>query len=134
MLVRAGERWVIGVNSLDAPARQRFTIAHELGHMLLHGKQQDMFIDRSHAVVFRRAGKSDQSERREIEANGFAAEILMPRDFLLADWENEKNIDGFDAEALIAKLARRYQVSSQAMTIRLTVLGLGRILGVEATR
>ena len=35
-LYRDGERTVIGVNSVHAPARQRFTITHEVGHLVLH--------------------------------------------------------------------------------------------------
>ena len=60
ILVKEPSRTVIGVNSSHAITRQRFTIAHELGHFIL-GHKGDLFIDktlRSPAVVVRRDGKS----------------------------------------------------------------------------
>jgi Zn-dependent peptidase ImmA (M78 family) len=132
MLVRKEDGWVIGVNSLEAPVRQRFTIAHEIGHHQLHAAAQDVFIDRSYPIRFRDGRSSTGEDRQEIEANRFAAELLMPTDFLRADLANQE-IDGLgiEGEELVERMAKRYQVSKQAMTIRLTSLGLGSALGVE---
>ena len=44
ILLRKGEGALIGVNSTESPLRQRFTLAHELGHFLLH-KNKDAFVD-----------------------------------------------------------------------------------------
>jgi Zn-dependent peptidase ImmA (M78 family) len=129
MLVRRGKDWIIGVNSLDAEARQRFTIAHELGHLLIHGKTDAVFVDRSFPVRFRDSRAATGTDPREVEANRFAAELLMPAGFLLDDLAEEEETDGLDADELITRLARRYDVSEQAMTIRLTNLGLGDVLG-----
>jgi len=133
MLVRKDGAWVIGVNSLEVPVRQRFTVAHEIGHYQLHAAAQDVFIDRSFPIRFRDGRSSTGEDRQEIEANGFAAELLMPTDFLQRDLANEE-IDGLgvDGEELVERMAKRYQVSKQAMTIRLTNLGLGKALGIEA--
>ena len=54
--------------------------------------------------------------RQEKEANSFASELLMPKEFLIKDL-NEVGLD-------IDKLTEKYQVSEQAMWIRLTTLRL----------
>ena len=59
----------------QVPARQRFTLAHELGH-LLAGDDQDVHLDRD---VYDRAQAKDPSEMR---ANSFASAFLMPEDTL----------------------------------------------------
>ena len=77
MLYRADGRALIGVNSKHATTRQRFTVAHEIGHLVLH-KGRPMFIDRFVRVNWRN-GVSDTDE---VQANAFAAELLMPRKFV----------------------------------------------------
>ena len=128
MIVPAGDHCVIGVNSLEAPVRQRFTIAHELGHFHLHPARE--FVDRSFATRFRNELARAGVDSDEIEANRFAAELLMPVEFVHKDLADVE-IDVADADELIERLAKRYQVSKQAMTIRLTTLGLGSALGIE---
>lgn len=113
-------RPVIGVNSTHPKNRRRFTIAHELGHLMLHPKDG---IHMDEAVIQKRDGRaSEGTHDDEIEANRFAAELLMPREFLETDLSR---IDKFfvDDEKQIEELAKRYQVSVQAMTIRLNTLG-----------
>lgn len=63
--------YVIKSNSLHHPNRQRFTIAHEIGHYILHRKKKSSFLDE---VFFR----DDTRSPMEAEANRFAADILMP--------------------------------------------------------
>ena len=118
--IRRGDKAVIGVNSLHHPNRQRFTIAHEIGHFFLH-KGEQIIIDRSFRINFRddESGKAENPE--EIEANYFAAELLMPLDFLLKDLK-DKVIDVED-DTLIKELAERYRVSPQALSYRLANLG-----------
>jgi len=117
------ETAVIGVNSLDAPNRQRFTIAHEIGHLLLH-KDETFHVDEKSPIGLRNDKSSMATDEKEIEANQFAAELLMPRDFLDKDLGGLP--DGIEADEAINKLAQRYQVSVQAMTVRLTAL---KVLG-----
>lgn len=112
---------VIGVNSDHHPNRQRFTVAHELGHFLLH-TGDEVHIDRRF-VMKRRDGKSSEgTDVEEVEANLFAAELLMPEHFLFQDIEHLGGIDFLD-EQTVGRLAHKYRVSQQAMTIRLTSLG-----------
>lgn len=70
-LRRDGAVWFIGVNSLHHPNRQRFTVAHELGHYFLH-RDQEPFED---GLLFR---KDNQFNLLERQANEFAALLLMP--------------------------------------------------------
>ena len=112
---------IIGVNSNHAPTRKRFTIAHELGHLLLHPKS-GVHVDQA-IVQMRDARASAGVDEDEMEANRFAAELLMPRNFLEADLEALGPIYA-DDERAIASLARKYRVSPQAMAIRLSTLNL----------
>jgi len=108
-------RAIIGVNASHSKPRQRFTIAHELGHVTLHN-EADYHYDQK--IRYRNQLSSLASDELEIEANQFAAELLMPEDFI------RKDADGLELDdSDIEEMARKYQVSVQAMTIRLTVLG-----------
>ena len=84
MLHRDGERVVIGVNALHPEKRKRFTIAHELGHLMLH-KNEKLHVDSSSLVALRSELSSMAVDDHEIEANQFAAELLMPFEFLKRD-------------------------------------------------
>lgn len=112
---------VIGVNETHHPNRQAFTIAHELGHHLLHDLE-DVHVDRGFSVKLRSRKASEGTSIEEKEANLFAAEILMPTEFLEKDLRDVEDVDLVD-EGVIAALARRYRVSTQAMTFRLAYLG-----------
>lgn len=102
----------IGVNSRHAPTRRRFSIAHELGHYLNGHKSYDS----GGTHVESQPSYLDPQQRQEIEANEFAAEMLMPTDWLKRDVA-ELGPDG-------VALARRYGVSEQAMWIQLLDLKL----------
>lgn len=121
MLFRDGGSIVIGVNSADAYTRQRFTIAHEIGHLLLH-KEQSVFVDKP---VRRDAVSSMGTERQEIGANRFAAELLMPRSLVIKEVQKRlKSKKEWTPERLISDLARTFKVSPQAMEYRLINLGM----------
>jgi Zn-dependent peptidase ImmA (M78 family) len=111
---------VIGVNSLHHPNRQRFTIGHEIGHFLLHHHEQ-VHVDRS-VLKLRDANSSKGENEEEIEANRFAAELLMPYKFLEQDLVKYAANGSLDDRGM-AQLAARYRVSVQAMTNRLISLG-----------
>jgi Zn-dependent peptidase ImmA (M78 family) len=100
--------WCMHVNSLHHPNRQRFTIAHELGHRFLHGDNRSEFADK---IFFR----SNQLDREESDANAFAAELLMP-------------VDSFrsfvsDTSSKVENIANHFQVSSLAVRYRARALG-----------
>jgi Zn-dependent peptidase ImmA (M78 family) len=122
MLVVEGNKGAIGYNSTHALVRQRFTIAHELAHFLLHiRKKQDsqLFIDRH--MTYRRDGYSSGGiDFQEIEANQLGAALLMPQS--LVQQEVKKDDLDLDDEDAIAMLAKKFHVSTTAMTNRLTNL------------
>src|SRR5437879_1255101 len=121
MVFRHEDQVIIGVNSLHHPNRQRFTIAHEIGHMILH-KGVEMHVDRAYRVNLRDDISSQAVDPEEIQANRFAAELLMPEHMLIEDLRGQE-ID-FENEADLRRLSLKYQVSLQALTLRLTNLGL----------
>lgn len=102
--------FVVSVNRHDSARRQRFTVAHEIAHFLLHRDQIGSGI--SDDVLYR----SSLSDTREAEANRLAAEILLPREKL--DHELQA-LPGLNQEELISSLATSFEVSEVAMKIRL---------------
>lgn len=118
-LLRSAGAKFIGVNQAHPPTRQRFTIAHELGHALLHDGEE-LHIDKDFRINFRDVASSLASNVEEIESNTFAAWLLMPSKFLMKQITSE-HLDIDDGQE-VEKLAKKYQVSAQAMTYRLANL------------
>ena len=111
---------VIAVNSAHHVNRRRFSVAHELGHYEMHRDQSELFVDG--AFVHFRDGKSTLAiDPQEIEANAFAAALLMPAAFLEQDL-GKKKYGSLEPKVVMA-LARRYKVSEQALKYRLVNLG-----------
>lgn len=116
--LRNGSESVIGVNRAHARVRQRFTVAHELGHALLD-RRDGMHIDQ--AFKLRNPTSALAVDPEEIAANAFAAELLMPEDEV-----REAIGDGLDIsdDGAIRDLARQFGVSQQALMFRLVNLRL----------
>ena len=113
----------IGYNILHSPVRQRFSIAHELGHFVLHKNKMQLFIDKGYAaVVFRNQRSSSGEIKMEREANAFAAAILMPESLIKEEMAS-REFD-FADESVLNDLAEIFEVSTQAMSYRLANLGL----------
>jgi len=131
MLVIEEGRGSIGYNSGHPPVRQRFTIAHELAHFVLHHSAQNVFIDKKqHTAMFRRDHRSSTgNDIIEIEANQFAAALLMPRSLILQEII-DLDFDLADEDTL-RLLALRFGVSTQAMSIRLGTIGVFESEGDE---
>lgn len=123
MLLREeGASPVIGVNSANSKQRQRFTVAHELGHLLLH-EGKPLIVDRLVRVNFRDATSSLATDEQEMQANAFAAALLMPP--ALVEEQMGVLLAGrpkTDPE-MVEALARRFGVSRPAMEFRLVNLG-----------
>lgn len=119
LLVLKNKSAAIAVNREHALNRQRFSVAHEIGHFRLHADKQDVFVDRAH-VYYRNKRSATGEEKMEIEANGFAAALLMPTKLLQKDLEDTH---GTITDRDISNLANRYGVSEQAMSFRLANLG-----------
>ena len=118
MTTRTDSGWVVVLRGNEPAVRQRFSLAHELKHVF-----DDPFIGRLYPAL----GHRSASERAERVCDYFAACLLMPKRWLTGDWcSGHQNI---------ARLAARYQVSRQAMEVRLSQLGLlaptPRCMGAE---
>lgn len=72
MLVLDEYETTIVYNSNHSPERRNFTIAHELGHFLLHRNKQSQFVDRADNML------DNTINEFEMQANAFAAELLLP--------------------------------------------------------
>jgi Zn-dependent peptidase ImmA (M78 family) len=99
-LVKGENITVLGINPTHSQIRRRFTIAHEIGHYLLGHDIRDVLEE-----------NLERPPNLEREANMFAGELLMPKEFL------KKDIKA--GISTVPDLAKKYNVSEQAMTIRL---------------
>jgi hypothetical protein len=112
--------------------RIRFSIAHELGHFILHA---DIFRGIAHSGIeewidFTQHAPEEQYERLEFQANEFAGRLLVPVDRLKTELESartEANKAGFRAwdqsggaakECIATRLSRIFGVSSQVIERR----------------
>ena len=100
----------IVVNAAEPPSRHMFTIAHELGHWLLH--RQQVMDDRRYRVLTREALDAPKPSI-EREADGFAADLLVP-EFLL-----ERYYDDAPVRPSPTSLARIFGVSEELIKYRL---------------
>jgi Zn-dependent peptidase ImmA (M78 family) len=111
---------IVGINMLHAPNRQRFTLAHELGHVQLHRPELERAVHVDRGSLRRDALAAAGTDPTEIEANTFAAELLMPRALLLILLDG-RSVD-LEDDVIVASLAKRFRVSEAAMRFRLDTL------------
>jgi Zn-dependent peptidase ImmA (M78 family) len=104
------------VNSLHHPNRRRFTVAHELGHFELHMAAigSDVHVDKR--FLARDANSSTGFDVKEVEANRFAAELLVPRAMLIEELHGR--VVDLEDDELLGELADAFGVSKQMMAIR----------------
>lgn len=110
-LFEENKKWIIAINKKHAPQRQKFTMAHELGHYLMHRDDGVQFQD----IVFFRTSES-KSNSIEYAANEFAANLLMPEE------EMRNFIDNENVKKL-SDLANIFGVSANAVSYRVQKLG-----------
>jgi hypothetical protein len=158
---RGMPRWIF-VERRDSPERQRFSIAHEIGHLVIEAEREierqlgeaDRLFDDVAAETIRRfsrcgegtmaameepgppGGRPVSSSRtgagrpvwteadlREITANHFAAELLMPLEGVRRLIARETGAQGIrtdqDLERLVSAVASTYQVSHACARVRL---------------
>jgi Zn-dependent peptidase ImmA (M78 family) len=136
LMVKSGERHAL-VNATHPASRQRFSLAHELGHLVLHDSAKDrLFVDTS-MRMYQRVGAagnenyaspdSTTTPHEEREANRFASALLMPAGLVA---EESADLD-LAEETAVATLARRFAVSEQAMSIRLQQLNVLSPLDID---
>lgn len=108
----------IGINSLHHPNRQRFTLAHELAHVLLHSAELEKAVHVDKGSLRRDRVSATGTDMLEIAANAFAAELLMPEEFLSAALDEKLDLE--DPQVL-EKLANKFRVSVTALQHRLYI-------------
>ena len=102
------EHGEIRVNAQESPYAQNFSIAHEIGHYLLH---PDSFVFSSHEDPESDLYAADPDQALEDEAEYFAGTLLMPRRWLRRDVIQNR--------LKAAALAPRYRVSREALFVAL---------------
>lgn len=114
---------IIGVNALHHPNRQRFTIAHEIGHFVLHREllTGQIHVDHQFPILMRDAEAALGTSDIEIEANNFAAELLVPEAMLVQAIGNKAS--DIDDDGPVVELAAKFKVSKQMMGFRIRNLG-----------
>lgn len=105
----------ITVNQNDVRVRQRFTIAHEIGHIALGHTCDGTKVLRDTAAAF----MSGNKDPKEVDANSFAAQLLMPERLVRTWFDRMIRTD-------ITEAARMFDVSEAAIYYRLVNLGLVR--------
>ena len=118
LMKRVGHDPRIVVAALDSENRRRFTVALELGHFVYRGAGTEADTDQYEYVDERSRLAREGTDRTEIFANRFAAELLMPEDVIRPV---VKHISA-------AVLAGRFGVSQEAMSDRLHNLKLTRLV------
>lgn len=108
---------IIAVNKTHSPTRIRFTVAHELGHYILHAEGDKKYFALRESQVY-------QYSQREHEANVFASALLLPKESV------ESYVNKFgrnrDRDSIIEYIAEVFHVSFFATKYRLINLGLIR--------
>lgn len=100
--------FVIRINRHESKARQRFTLAHEISHFLLH--EQLIGNGIADNVLYR----SSLSNKQEAEANRLAADLIMPWSILKSQARNRNELD----DAKLEEISNRIGVSKVALKIR----------------
>ena len=102
----------IRVNKYEVPERQRFTVAHEIGHYLLH--RNDIGSGVVDSIMYR----SSLTSKKETEANRAAADIVMPSEAVRRELTK---LGGLQIPGVVEEMAAIFRVSVPAMKVRLGV-------------
>jgi len=121
IIQKIDDNYRIIVNETHSETRKRFTIAHELGHFIYH---RDLIGDGiADNIAYRCEFPNEYNNpnigsREETEANKFAVNLLMPHEIVES---YRKKITGISDNELVEKMANEFNVSKQAMAIKLRV-------------
>ncbi|MCK4354453.1 MAG: ImmA/IrrE family metallo-endopeptidase [Dehalococcoidia bacterium] len=97
--------WIIQLNENDAPATRRFTLFHEIFHILAHRKATPVF----------RKGELKAGHFNELLAEQFAISILMPAEMVRRKWAESNSL---------SKMAEIFDVPKSVACVRLKLLHL----------
>ena len=126
-LKKENGKFIINISWVDHYYRKRFTMAHELGHFILHKDLIGNGVDdnKEYKKLYRTNNKITNAQ--EAEANDYAAKVLMPEEAIIALAKLTKIIKSVKSEVDIDilwldYLSKKFQVSKEAFTIRLAKL------------
>lgn len=123
----------IWINSFDSKNRQRFTLAHEIGHLVndLIPALDDIDSDKEFIDTELTLNRDGRQDPREYKANDYAARLLMPKSLIISHGKktisklkNILNKDKVPFDKFLSTMAVVFEVSEQAMEIRLKNLGV----------
>ncbi len=103
---RLSDCWLVHLNSRDTRARQRFTLYHEIFHILAHGKA---------TPVFKKTSCSHKGAFNELLADHFAAIILLPEKWVKEKWTEINDL---------SEMAALFDVPKSVMYLGLKAMGL----------
>ena len=139
MITKQGKQFIV-VNKYQPETRKKFTTAHEFGHLILghdtllntqakavannkQNKTNNEQLDNPSQILFRNEKTSEGSDWREIEANYFAASLLMPKEILNGEIQKLMQKKFYLSEYDVYTLSNIFGVSTISMSIRLSKLG-----------
>lgn len=123
----------IWINSKDAPNRRRFTLAHEIGHLINDiipylRTEEGVSEFEDDVETLKRDGRQHPIEFR---ANDFAARLLMPQELIMVEGnkvisrlKDETGKKKIPVDLFVNEMAKTFKVSEQAMRIRLGSLDI----------
>lgn len=113
-IIRGKNKTLIKVNSnIPFEYKKRFTIAHEIGHLLLH-KNIEVHDENSNTLNWFDTETKLKKGIQELEANDFAAELLMPEKLF------KKEVEGqFFSPELVKSLSNRFKTSLTSVIYRI---------------
>lgn len=117
ILITKGNTNLISLNANNNINRQRFSACHELGHLFLEHKK-NVDINGKELIQYRNTMSSKGIDTDEIEANFFAATLLMPSNEISNVVDYSKSFD-----STVDYISEKFKVSSAAATLRLSYLG-----------
>lgn len=121
----SNDKPVVRINPVENSyePRRRFTLAHEIGHFCLHAAISKRGFTDSRKTMSRSESYWDVYES---EANGFAAQLLMPKTLLIAEgnqiisnYLNKNNVKSMPSSVFVDLMASKFNVSNKAMEYRL---------------
>lgn len=108
----ASSGYEIKLNKFESSERQRFTLAHEIGHFLLHKG------DIAHGIKDNILYRSMLSDIKEHEANKIASALIMPIDLVKMKIQENRNLSNAE---MLEYLSKEFKVSKAAMEIKLGI-------------
>lgn len=114
------EKRVIAVDKNSYATRKIFTIAHEIGHFVMHCGESNDFFERD---VYNNP-ENDMRVQIEREADKFAACLLLPKEMFKDFVANSPYYKARDKEALIQDICKKYIVSPKTVKLRLEEVGM----------